>query len=58
MDELRTGNEQVKDELVAIYKRMIDPEQQRKAEIKQRREQFTAELISDAGMGYTETYDF
>ena len=53
-DDLRSGNDQVKDELFGIYKRMTDPEERRKAEIKQRRELFTAELASDAGLEYNE----
>lgn len=50
MDEMRSGVEQLKDELLGMYKRMTDPDEQRKADIRQRRELFTAELASDAGV--------
>lgn len=58
MEELRSGAEQLKEELHVIYKRMTDPEERKKAAIIERRQQFTVEIASDAGVEYTEPYEF
>ena len=48
--ELRSGAEQLKDELAAIYKRMTDPEERRKEQVKRHRQQFISDMATDTGL--------
>lgn len=53
MDNLgfyESTEEQVKEELAAIYKRMNDPIERKKYEMKMRRETYVKELNDDAGL--------
>lgn len=49
-DELRSAQQQFKDELFLTYKRMTEPEERKKEAIKRRREEFTSDLALDAGL--------
>lgn len=50
MDGLRTAQEQLNDEFRAAYKRMTDPEERRKAKLKERRKNFAQDMRIDAGL--------
>lgn len=50
MDGLRSTQEQLQDEFLSTYKRMTDPEERKKARIKERRKQFTSDMQTDAGL--------
>ena len=50
MAEERSTQQQLSDELLASYKRMTDPEERKKEEIKQRRATFVQALKDDAGL--------
>lgn len=48
--ELRGGREQLRDELDAAYKRMTDPDEIERQQIKKRRENVTKDMQHDAGL--------
>lgn len=47
---LRSTAEQMKDELGAMYKRMTDPEERRKQQLKDRRKKIVLSVATDAGL--------
>ncbi len=48
--EERSAQQQLSDEFLASYKRMTDPEERKKEEIKKRRVAFIESLTDDAGL--------
>lgn len=49
-EELRGGQEQINEELRAMHKRMTDPEERRKHQMKEKRKQFALSVANDAGL--------
>ena len=49
-DQLRSGKQQISDELHTMYKRLTDPEEIEKARIERERETFTSDTELDAGL--------
>lgn len=49
-DLLRSMSEQLKDEFSSMYKRMTDPEERRKHQLKEHRKQVALSVAIDAGL--------
>jgi hypothetical protein len=47
---LRSGKQQLQDELLASYNRMTDPDEMEKAQIENGREAFAQDTEADAGL--------